>query len=66
MIYAIIGAGSLLLIAFFALIKSLLSAAPQETLEEQAACIRKDAEERKAKQQRKAEKRARRRDKWQW
>lgn len=64
MIYAILGA-IVLMIAFLVLMTSLLSAAPQETLEEQAACIRKDAEERKAKQQRKAEKRARRRDKWQ-
>lgn len=64
MIYAILGA-IVLMIAFLVLMTSLLSAAPQETLEEQAACIRKDAEERKAKRQRKAEKRARRRDKWQ-
>ena len=52
-------------ILFMVMLLGLISAAPQETMEEQAECIRKDYAERAARKKARADKKARRRAKWQ-
>ena len=59
MTIAIILLSAIIAIAFLALLVGLLSGLPQETLEEQAECIRKDQEEREKKKREKEEKRRR-------
>lgn len=59
MIYAII-AGAAVLVVFLALLRGLLCAAPQETLDEQAACIRQNQLEREEKKRARAERRRKR------
>ena len=53
--------GAVALVLFGLLMICLLSRLPQESLEEQAECIRKDQEEREKKKREKEEKRRRKR-----
>lgn len=64
MIWALISAGGIIALIFMALIVALMCAAPSDSLDEQAECIRKDMEARKEKKRRRAEKRQRRRARW--
>ena len=64
MTFAVIGAIVLIVTLFCVLMACLLSGLPQETLEEQAACIKHDYEEKARKKRQRAEERARRRKKW--
>ena len=52
---------AVLAILFMVMLLGLMRAAPQESLDEQAECIRKDQEEREKKKREKEEKRRRKR-----
>lgn len=65
MTWAVIGTVVFVAVLFLVMLVSLMCAAPMETLEEQAECIRKEIEERERKKQHREMKRQRRRAKWQ-
>lgn len=52
-------------VLFVGLLFSLVSAGGKDTLEKQAECIRKDAEDKARRKRQRAERRTRRHDKWQ-
>ncbi len=60
MIWAFVSAIGIVALMFMVLMVALMCAAPEESLEEQAECIRKDMKAREEKKRKRAEKRQRR------